>query len=220
MYYLLPTLLTIFVSLLVIRAGAIGLKLTGMPFERAKFQAISAFTGTGFTTREAETVVNHPLRRTIVSWLMILGNVGIVTVIITATSSFVSSGGSQLPINLGVLAVGVALIYILVTRTRLLDKWETVVTKRFEGSAAFEDKEVEHLLHFAEGYGLTKMSVRDGSAMDGKTLRNSQLDETGFIVLGVERGATWISAPFKNLTLESGDRLVVYGYHPTAEFPG
>jgi len=100
LYFLVPTLLVIFVSFLVIRAAAIALMITGMSEKRAGFQALSAFTGTGFTTKEAEHVVNNPLRRRIISWVMILGNVGIVTVIITATSSLSPVKGICYPLTL------------------------------------------------------------------------------------------------------------------------
>ncbi|MDH3241950.1 MAG: TrkA C-terminal domain-containing protein [Alphaproteobacteria bacterium] len=214
-YFLLPALLTILISLLIIRAGAIALKLTGLPLDKAKFQALSAFTGTGFTTREAETVVNHPLRRGIVSWLMILGNAGIVTVIITATSSFVSSRGLQIPINVVLLSVGIVSMYVVFTRTRLLHRWEELVTKRLAQSAAFEEVEVESLLHLSEGYGLTKILIQKGSKFEGKTLHEAGLDDTNFIVLGVERETNWLSAPFNRFSLQAGDRLIVYGYHMT-----
>ena len=65
------------VSYLIVRIGAIALEMTGMDRSRARFQALSAFTGTGFTTRETEMVINHPRRRKIVTYLMILGNAGI-----------------------------------------------------------------------------------------------------------------------------------------------
>jgi len=78
LYFLLPTLLVVFISFLVIRAAAVALMMTGLDEKRAKFQALSAFSGTGFTTKEAESVINHPRRRRIVTWLMILGNAGIV----------------------------------------------------------------------------------------------------------------------------------------------
>lgn len=215
-YFLLPTLLAILISLLIIRAGAIALMLTGLPIEAAKFQSLSAFTGTGFTTREAENVVNHPTRRKIAGWLMILGNAGIVTVIITATSSFVSSRGLEIPLNIVLLAAGISLIYVLMTRTGLLGRWEQIVTKRLESSAAFEPAEVESILHLSEGYGLHRILIQKGSALEGKTVHEAGLDDTNFIVLGVERGSSWISAPFKNFALEHQDKLVVYGYHMTA----
>src|SRR4051794_41975718 len=44
----------------------------------ARFQARSAFTGSGFTTRESESVVDHPVRRKVIMWLMLLGNAGVV----------------------------------------------------------------------------------------------------------------------------------------------
>jgi len=40
--------------------------MTGMEKKKARFQALSAFAGTGFTTKEAESVVNYPARRKII----------------------------------------------------------------------------------------------------------------------------------------------------------
>jgi Trk-type K+ transport system membrane component len=60
LYFLLPTLLVIFISFLIIRAAAVALMMTGMDEKKAKFQALSAFSGTGFTTKEAESVINNP----------------------------------------------------------------------------------------------------------------------------------------------------------------
>jgi len=82
-----------FFSFLVVRAGAIALMKTGMDRNRAVFQALSAFTGTGFTTTEAESITRNYKRRRIISILMILGNAGIVAVLISVTSSLVMSEG-------------------------------------------------------------------------------------------------------------------------------
>ena len=106
MYMLIPTLLVILFSFLIVRAAAIAFMMTGMDQKRARFQALSAFSGTGFTTKEAELIVNHPRRRQIATWLMILGNAGIVTVIVTGTSSLVSSEGYQIPMNIVILVAG------------------------------------------------------------------------------------------------------------------
>ena len=72
-YLLVPTLLSILLSFLIVRAGAIALMMTGVERQRANFQALSAFSRAGFTTREAELVINNPRRRRIISWLIILG---------------------------------------------------------------------------------------------------------------------------------------------------
>jgi len=139
LYFLFPTLLVIFISFLVVRAGSIALMMTGLDQKRAGFQALSAFSGTGFTTKEAESVVRHTSRRRIITWLMILGNVGLVTVIVTATSSLVTARGFYFPISLIVLAGGVYIIYKVATRTRLMRRWESFIEDRLVKSSAFRE---------------------------------------------------------------------------------
>lgn len=124
LYYFVPTLVAIAISLLIVRAGAVALMMTGMNFDKAKFQALSAFSGTGFTTREAERVVNNPRRRKIVVWLMILCNVGIVTVIVTATSSVTEMQGLQTGLNVLILLAGLGLIIMIARHTPFVRRWE------------------------------------------------------------------------------------------------
>ena len=68
--------------LLVFWIGSIALEATGMPRTKARFQVLSAITGTGFTTSEAESVVNHPKRRRIATWLIFIGNTGVIAFVI------------------------------------------------------------------------------------------------------------------------------------------
>ena len=51
-------------SFFLVRVFAVALRLTGLPEHSARFQAISALTGTGFTTSEAEMIVNYPVSYT------------------------------------------------------------------------------------------------------------------------------------------------------------
>ena len=88
-------LIFITISFLIVRVGAVALELTGLDRHRAIFQALSAFSGTGFTTKEAELVVTHPQRRKIISTLMVLGNAGVVSII----AAFVVSIGGKRPIR-------------------------------------------------------------------------------------------------------------------------
>ena len=72
---------TVTIMIVIVRIGGVALELTGLPADVARFQALSAFTGTGFTTREAEQIVGKMERRRIVSVLMLLGNAGLITAI-------------------------------------------------------------------------------------------------------------------------------------------
>jgi hypothetical protein len=210
-YFIVPVLLVIFVSFLVVRAAAIALMLTGMNEQRARFQALSAFTGTGFTTREAEHVVNHPSRRRIISWLMILGNAGIVTVIVAATSSLVTSEGYHLAINALIFLVGITLIYKVATHKGFIKRWESFIEDKLVKSQAFEEGVTEDLLHLIEGYGLVRAIITEKSPLIGMSLSESNLTEKGLLVLGIERGKEWIPTPKAKEIIQEGDRIVVYG---------
>ena len=45
-------ILALIVSFIVVRIGAIAFQLTGLEWSLAKFQALSCFSGTGFTTKD------------------------------------------------------------------------------------------------------------------------------------------------------------------------
>jgi hypothetical protein len=210
-YFIVPSLLAIFVSLLVVRAAGIALMMTGMERERARFQALSAFSGTGFTTREAESIINHPQRRRIVSWLIIMGNAGIVAVIVTATSSLVSSRGRQIPLNIIIFIAGAIVIYRIAASRGLLKKWELFIEGRLVKSRAFEETSTEDILHFVEGYGVVREIVTDRSLLVDRSLAEARLSSKGLLVLGIERGPRWIPIPSAGEVIRTGDRLVVYG---------
>jgi len=209
-YLLVPTLLSIFLSFLVVRAGAIALMMTGVDRERANFQALSAFSRAGFTTREAEMVVNNPRRRRIISWLMILGNAGLVAVIVTATSSIATSRGYQLPISILVILLGIFVLYLLVNRTGFGRKWENFIENRLIKSRFIEDV-TEELLDLVEGNGITRVIIDKDSIFIGKSLSETSMPKNEFCIVGIQRGRSWISLPDSQETINKGDRLVVYG---------
>ena len=211
LYLIVPTLLIIFVSFLIVRAGAVALMMTGMDQKKARFQSLSAFSGTGFTTRESELIVNNPRRRQIVTWLIILGNAGIVTVIVSATSSIVTSQGYQLPISVVAIIVGAFVIYRLISRTGIGKYWENFIEKRLIKSRIFEEGTMEDLVHIAEEYGLAQVTVSAESNLVGRSLVDINSDENPFWIVGIKRGKQWISLPHSTEIIETSDKLVVYG---------
>lgn len=209
-YFLLPTLLVILISFLIVRATAIALMMTGMDSKRALFQALSAFSGTGFTTKEAKFVMNHTTRRRIITWLMILGNTGIVTVIVTMTSSFVTSRGYFLSINILILFIGIYLIYKLVTRKGFIRKWESFIENKLVKSSAFEEGVTEDLLHLIEGYGLVRVIITKNNPLIGSSISSNKFSEIDVLVLGIERENKWIPIPKGKERIIEYSRLIVY----------
>ena len=47
--FVIPVVLVIAISVFVVKIAAVALRMTGLDEKRAYFQALSAFTGTGFT---------------------------------------------------------------------------------------------------------------------------------------------------------------------------
>jgi len=211
MYFLIPTLMAIFLSLLFVRAGAIALMLTGMHYDQAKFQALSAFTATGFTTREAEKVVNHPARRKIISWLMIGGYAGIVAVTVSGTSTLIETTAQNIPRNAMIFFLGLALIYLVARHTGLNQRWEDLVEHWLYRSSLFEFEPVEELLHLAEGFGLVKIEVMKDSPLAGQSIIQIGKTRKGTLVLGLERKHAWLPARQMREALQEGDQLIVYG---------
>lgn len=87
----LALLVIVLVALMVVKLGSSALQLTGMSQPVALFQAASAFFGVGFTTKEAELVVNHPIRRRIILHLIIAGNIGLTSALATLLVTFIQS---------------------------------------------------------------------------------------------------------------------------------
>lgn len=117
MFAVFSTLIVLALSVVVVRIATVGLTMTGVSKDLAQFQALSAFTGAGFTTRESEDIVNHPLRRRITMHLMLLGHVGIVVAVPSIVLSFLNtspqeSWTGQLTIRMCVLAVGFVVVVI------------------------------------------------------------------------------------------------------------
>ena len=111
---------TLVISLLVTRIGSVALTLTGMSQDSARFQARSAYTGVGFTTDESEQVVNHPVRRRVLAFLMLTGNIGIAVVIASMMATFVQQDESGGQGWTRALLLSIALLALWVVTTR---KW-------------------------------------------------------------------------------------------------
>jgi HrpA-like RNA helicase len=204
-------LIAIAVSFVVVRIGAAALELTGVPWDHAKFQALSAFTNCGFTTRESEEVTRHPLRRRIASFLIVLGNAGLVTTVATLASSLSQPRPFQTISNIAAIAVGVAVIAWL-TRLRIVkqtvhDQVQDWLARRYP----VESWAAEDLLHLDKGFILTRFPLPPDSSAAGHTLRQLRLKQNGVQLLAVERAGAFHAVPRGEFELKAGDELVVYG---------
>lgn len=206
-------LLVVSLSIFVTRVASIALTLTGLSRESARFQARSAFSGVGFTTKEAEGIVNHPVRRRIVLFLMLLGNAGIVTVVSSLVLGFVNVEATSSQLIRVLVLVGGLVVLWFISRSRYLDRiLSRVMRSALKRWTRLDVRDYAQLLHIAGGYGVRELAIRDGDWISDRTLEEVQLREEGVVILGIERpDGTYLPAPKGPTLMEAGDVLVLYG---------
>lgn len=221
-------IVTLIVSFVVVRVGAIAFQLTGLEWSLAKFQALSCFSGTGFTTKEAELITANKQRRRIASILIVLGNAGLVIMIASLASSLVPQetiisklSRSFLPFrippylvvwaNLAIIVVVVYCIYRVFTHEKFARKLTNFLRRKIIKKEIFQKVSFEELLLATGGYGVSRIAVTAGSPVLNKTLAKSELREKDVMVLATVRGGETIPNPAANMKILLGDELICFG---------
>lgn len=200
-------------SITVTRIATVALVHTGLSKEMARFQARSAFTGCGFTTAEAEQVVNHPVRRRIILLLMLLGSIGIVSAMSSLVLTFVSREDIT-SVNLRLLLViGGVFLISLAARNKWLDQHISALIDRIlKRYTNLEVRDYSSLLHLARGYRVSELQVEADDWLANKKLMELQLRDEGVLVLGVQRKKSeYIGAPTGSTLIQPEDTLILYG---------
>ncbi len=222
---LLLFIIVIIVSFIVVRIGAIAFQLTGLEWSLAKFQALSCFTSTGFTTREAELITSDPRRRRIASVLIVLGHAGFVTMIATfantigprATKLSIPFVPASVPpefrpwINLVIIVAATYIIYKVFTNTKLARKLTDALRKRIIKKDIIRSVSREELALATGGYGVSKIQVSESNPIVGKVLSESGLRKDDITVLAIIRDENTIPNPAANRKILSGDELICFG---------
>jgi hypothetical protein len=211
--FVIPVVFIIILSALIVKIAAVALNLTGLDNKRSFFQALSAFTGTGFTTRDSELIVANDIRRRIIMMLMVLGNAGLISVISTLMLSFMKGGMDLTPIiiNIGVILL-VILILVMVSRNEGLTRRITKkIQQKLVVSPTFTKRPVEEIMRLAEGYGIAEVTLKEDCEDVGKTLYDSSFRQKDILVIAIERGASVMPTPRASDELLINDTLICYG---------
>lgn len=210
---ILTLLVALAISVLITRVAAVALAFTGLSRQTARFQARSAFTGVGFTTSESERVVNHPVRRRILMFLMLVGNAGIVTVVAATILTFIDERQSGSPVlRIVLLAAGIAALWAAATSKWLDRRIENLVRHLLQKYTKLDVRDYAGLMHLGGEYQITELTVEPESWLADHTLAELALRSEGVIVLGVEtRGGEYLGVPRGTTRIQPGDTLLAYG---------
>ncbi len=218
-------LIIILLSLIVVKIGSIALESTGLSLDIAQFQAQSAFSGIGFTTEEAESVVNNPIRRKIIRVLMLMGSAGLTTAIATLVLALIDSKETKLifdkPVNSLFLNVSVILMALLIifflSRTKQFDKFIRWVLEKplhlIKKKSMLYDYDT--LLGLSKGYSVVQFEVPKHHWMVNKNIGQLETEKEGLMILGVSRKVhnteEYIGLPSKEFRIHNKDKIMAYG---------
>lgn len=195
----------------IVRIAAIAMRLTGLPENVARFQSISALTGTGFSTTESELIVNYPIRRRILVALMIIGNLGLVSIAGTFIVSFVDAepvpGARAWQAVMIVTAIGITL---LVITNKALDRAMcALVGIVLRKTTSLGKRRFQCMLQVGDDFSVSEHVYRGSDIVTIGAL-TSGARQLSF--LAIRRRTGLQSAPFQDDTgISQGDVLICYG---------
>ncbi|MEO1396925.1 MAG: TrkA C-terminal domain-containing protein [Cyanobacteria bacterium J06634_5] len=214
---LISVLVTITLSLLITRVATEAMVLTGLSQQAAQFQARSAFTGAGFTTQESEQAINHPVRRQIIMWLMLLGNAGIVTVVSSLVLTFVSTTGyRQTAVRAVVLGAGLLILWGIATDRRFDQFLTRFMQWALQRWTTLDVRDYTALLRLTGEYTVSELQVEKDTWLANEPLSKLQLNAEGVVVLGIQRSnGFYVGAPQPSTQVLPEDSLLLYGREQT-----
>lgn len=224
---LLLFIIVIIISFIIVRIGAIAFQLTGLEWSVAKFQALSCFTSTGFTTSEAELIVTNSQRRRIASILIVLGHAGFVTMIATLANSLraqllieekltrpiLPSVPTELVpwVNLTIIGTVIYVLYKISTSSKFIKKLTNFLRRRIIKKELIQRVSFEELMIATGGYGVARIALRPGSPVLNKTLFESALRSQDITILAITRQGKTKANPPANTELLLNDELLCFG---------
>ena len=212
MYAIATFLVVAAITMVFTQMAAGALIATGMPPAAAKFQARSAFSGAGFTTTEAENVVNHPVRRQIIMAAMFVGTLGTPTLVVTVLVGFVAPGPGSTTDRTLVAVSGVILILLAIVNRPMTSALEGVGRRYARARLLPAVAGAGHeLLALDQDFVVASADIGADTSGSPRSLRGLDHTFPAVTVLGVQRKNELIADVPTDISLEPGDRLVVFG---------
>jgi hypothetical protein len=206
----------ILVYVIFIEIFTIIFRLTGLTNDKARFQVISLFTNSGFTTQEAELIVNSRVRRRIANITMLSGFILNVTVISVLVNVFITLGSAQSSDVLKFFLVIGAFFIVVFILKRL-----KVFERLFRGVV----ERVTNRLIYGSGFNIVEVLENVGKnsiaqvqvlhvpeVLVDKTLEISDIRKTYMVnVLAIIRGGETNANVTKDDVILTDDKVIVFG---------
>lgn len=197
-------------------------RLTGLPEKRARFQAVSLLTTSGFTTNESELIMKSSLRRKIARSAMILGYTFSAAFISVLVSLIINAGNDkETTENLWIIVACLTLVlvvFIILTKIKFIkNAFDKFVIKI---SYLILKNKTDNILTVIDKYSTNIIAEIYLSFIPQlfieKSLEESRIKQDhGIIVLAVSRKNNIFTNIQKDFVFEQGDILTLYGNEKT-----
>lgn len=204
-------ILLLVIFILVIEVISMIFRVTGLSMEKARFQVISLFTHTGFTTREAELISQHPLRRKIASYLMLVSYVTQAGLISLFTKLLIEKESIS---YLVIVIFVIILVFVIIGKNRLFFSKLGKILERYlfrRIKRHNKKRTIDEVLKLNADFGVYEIVLSEKNVHCGKSLRDARLKDHYIQILNIDRGSHIIEFPDADLILEPADKIVVYG---------
>ncbi|KIL36313.1 hypothetical protein SD71_08590 [Cohnella kolymensis] len=196
------------IVILVIEIATVLMRATGLDYDISRFQVVSMLTSTGFTTKESELILGHPLRRRLGIFLILFGIFSFAVIISSISSILVPDFRiSYLSIIPIVLAVLLYCLRIPSVESFLVAKFKQNLEQKFD----VHELPIAEVMLLSDTDTFIDIPIGKESGLIGQTLEKS-CDKDGDInLLFIKRGTETVRRERLQTKLEPGDLLYVYG---------
>ena len=208
----------IMLTVVIVRIAGVIMRLTGLPESIARFQALSALTGTGFTTGESEMIVNYPIRRHVLMALMIIGHLGLVTLASTFIIALTNAHTDGNSLFLQAMIIFFAIVFVLIlTLFKPLDTLmcgyaEKILRKTTKLGA----ENSRPVLQLSDGYSIEEYTIDTDGKFD---LNANSNDVEGLTYLGIRRAPDYKFVPYlEDIKLKNTDIIICFGSRRDHEY--
>jgi len=206
----------ILVYIVFIEIFTIIFRLTGLTNDKAKFQVISLFTNSGFTTQEAELIVNSRIRRRIANLTMLSGFILNVTVISVLVNVFITLGSAQSNdiLKFFLFIGGFFILLFILRKLKVFEFLLRGIVERVTNRVIYggETNIVEILDHFGKNSIAQIRIINLPEILENTTLEHSDIRKKYSVnVLAIIRGGETNANVTKDDIIEKDDRIIVFG---------
>lgn len=143
--------------------------------------------------------------------LMLLGNIGIASVIATVVLTLFTTAASEHKWLYVLLLLGViAALVFLATSRRIERHMNRLILKGIKRWTRLRVLDYVAALQLQNGYAVGELKIESGDWLTGKTLSETALSKEGVLVLGIQRENDYIGAPRAHDRIQADDVLILY----------